>query len=68
MYLHLIDKDVDVFHCLYNIMKIKQGLREKISNYICVVMLIGYCIGGINEIREGNNSNNSVVIGRDLHK
>lgn len=49
-------------------MKIKQGLREKISNYICVVMLLIYIVGGINEIREGNYSNNSVVIKRDLHK
>lgn len=49
-------------------MKQKQSFREKVSNYICVVMLIGYCIGGINEVRESNNSNNSVVIGRDLHK
>jgi hypothetical protein len=49
-------------------MNMKQGFKEKVSNYICVVMLIGYCIGGISEVRKGFNTNNSIIIRSDLHK
>jgi hypothetical protein len=47
-------------------MKSKQRLREKISNYICVVMLLIYTLGGINEIKNSIIGFNNGVISRNI--
>lgn len=49
-------------------MKLKQTLREKTGNYVCVVLLGIYIVGSVNEIRESIISFNNGVISWNLHK